>query len=154
MPTAGDSSLHGFLRRFEEGLTGFVNGDPTGWLQHVSGGDDVTILGGWGAYERGRQPVGARYGWAAARFLPGGARVAVEYLSIVQSGGLAYTVSIERSRVRLAGQQSVVPLALRVTHVFRREAGTWKLLHRHADPLLHKTDAAAVREKSPLRVNR
>ncbi len=96
-----------------------MNGDPTEWLQHVSGGDDVTILGGWGAYEKGRQPVGARYGWAAARFQPGGARVAVEYLLIVQDGGLAYTVSVERSRVRLAGREGVVPLALRVTHVFR-----------------------------------
>ena len=28
---------------------------------------------------------------------------------------------------------SVAPLTLRVTHVYRREDGEWKIVHRHAD---------------------
>jgi hypothetical protein len=31
-----------------------------------------------------------------------------------------------------------------VTHVYRRVDGVWKLVHRHADPLITKTAAAAV----------
>jgi ketosteroid isomerase-like protein len=27
---------------------------------------------------------------------------------------------------------------LRVTQVYRREAGEWLLVHRHADPLVHR----------------
>jgi ketosteroid isomerase-like protein len=31
-----------------------------------------------------------------------------------------------------------------VTHVFRKKGGTWKLMHRHADPLIAKTAPAAT----------
>jgi ketosteroid isomerase-like protein len=29
----------------------------------------------------------------------------------------------------------MTPVSVRVTSVFRREDGEWKLLHRHADPI-------------------
>jgi len=35
-------------------------------------------------------------------------------------------------------------MTLRVTYVFRREAGRWKLLRRQADPLVDATALAAV----------
>src|SRR5215216_6142317 len=94
---AGDSSLQAFLPHFEEGINRFINGDPTLWKQNASHRDDATIMGAWGAYERGWNEAGPRYDWAAARFRESGARVKVEYLSTGVSGDLAYTVAIERS---------------------------------------------------------
>lgn len=44
----------------------------------------------------------------------------------------------------VVGQDKAAPMALRVTHIFRKEEGTWKLVHRHADPLIGKTAPAAV----------
>ncbi|WP_409527241.1 nuclear transport factor 2 family protein [Rhizobium sp. P28RR-XV] len=35
----------------------------------------------------------------------------------------------------MAGQDGEIPMSLRVTEVFRREEGEWKLVHRHADML-------------------
>jgi ketosteroid isomerase-like protein len=45
-------------------------------------------------------------------------------------------VLIERQRVEVGGLPTQ-DWPLRVTLVFRREAGEWRLAHRHADPLVH-----------------
>jgi ketosteroid isomerase-like protein len=51
---------------------------------------------------------------------------------------LAVTVSIERDRARVKGRDEPIDQALRVTQVFRWEDGSWKLVHRHADPLMER----------------
>jgi ketosteroid isomerase-like protein len=48
---------------------------------------------------------------------------------------LAYVVWIERNRGKLGGREDIVPFPLRVTTIFRPEDGTWKIVHRHADPI-------------------
>ena len=140
----GESRFNDFLEQFEQATRGFINGDPVLWKQLASRRDDVTLMGGWGICEKGWAGVGARYDWAAARFRDSGAPLTVDYLSSGVSGDLAYTVGIERSVVRLAGETVDAPMVLRVTHVFRRDAGEWKLVHRHADPLVNTTAPAAV----------
>src|SRR5438105_7037140 len=48
-----DASLREFLSRFEQGTNRFINGDAALWKQNASQRDDVTIMGAWGAYEKG-----------------------------------------------------------------------------------------------------
>jgi ketosteroid isomerase-like protein len=48
---------------------------------------------------------------------------------------LAYVVQIERAKANIGGREDVTPFALRVTMIFRPEDGTWKVVHRHADPI-------------------
>jgi ketosteroid isomerase-like protein len=136
-----------FLYRFEDGIRRFINGDGRSWKQNASHRDDVTIMGAWGAHEKGWREVEARYDWAAARFLESGAAPTFEYLASGVSGDLAFTVAIERSRARVIGQKETASMPLRVTHIFRREEGTWKLIHRHADPLTAKTAPDSVLKK-------
>ena len=126
-----------FLTSFEAGLSRFVNGDPTVWKRNISRREQASIMGAWGGYETGGQ-VEARYDWAAAQFHDSGAKVTVEYLTAVVTADLAYTVSIERSEARVGQEEKPVMMALRTTHVFRRENGDWKLLHRHADDVVDK----------------
>jgi len=149
MGETADTSLGRFLLLLEEALTRFVNGEPALLKQIASRREDATIMGAWGAYERGWHEVGPRYEWAASRLEESGARVEIEYLSSVESGDLAYTVAIERSEAHLAGRDQPMPMTLRVTHAFRKEEGGWKLLHRHADPLVEKTAPATVLQESP-----
>jgi len=142
-----DPTLRSFLASFEEGTQRFMNGDTALWIDNLSRRDDVAIMGAWGAQEKGWAEVRARYDWAGARFRDGQAKLTVEYLTSYQSGDLAFTTSIERAEVKVAGQEKAAPMALRVTHIFRREEGAWKLMLRHADPLVAKTSADSVLEK-------
>ena len=141
------AETHPAVERMHTALHEFVNGDTAEWQAMCSHGADTTLFGGWGGHEKGWEQLGPRYDWAAARFLKGGSEVRQE---IVSSGGnddFYYTVAFERSSVRLAGQAEPMPMALRVTHIYRRENGEWKLLHRHADPLVAIQTAESVIER-------
>lgn len=54
-----------------------------------------------------------------------------EVIAAGASGDLAYTVGYERNKVQVEGRPSTY--TLRVTHVYRREDGVWRIVHRHAD---------------------
>ena len=144
-----DSSFRAFLPEWEKAQSRFINGDPTPWKQHASHGDDATILGAFGGYgEKGWGAVGARYDWASSQYKGGGATMKVEYISVVASGDLAFTVGIERQDgARVGDQQNPMRRALRATQIFRKEDGAWKLLHRHADPLIEKQTPSAAPKK-------
>jgi hypothetical protein len=51
----------------------FVKGNPGPFKDVCSHADDVTILGGWGGFEKGwAAQVERRYDWASARFATNG----------------------------------------------------------------------------------
>jgi ketosteroid isomerase-like protein len=64
-----------------------------------------------------------------------GEPVAFERISEYATADLAYIVEIERGRLKVGGRDALVPAALRVTTIFRREADGWRIVHRHADPI-------------------
>ena len=123
----------------------FATGDARCYQACWSQADDVTICGGWGAYERGWDHVGPRIDWAASRWRGGH----TEFVPLAQgaSGDLAYTVWIEQGDARLEGMDEFRPIALRVTHIYRREGDSWKIIHRHADALIDKIATTAVLQK-------
>lgn len=57
----------------------------------------------------------------------------VELIAAGTSGDLAYTVAIERPVMTFRGESGEI--SLRVTQVYRREDGRWRLVHRHGDRL-------------------
>ncbi len=57
---------------------------------------------------------------------------------------LAYVVRVERGRAKVGGSEDLAPIALRVTMIFRPEEGTWKVVHRHADPITTAQPAESV----------
>jgi hypothetical protein len=145
-PAANAASAHGtsrpydferFLQRYEAANSAFVNGDPSPYLSITAEKDPASIFGGFGGMgEAGVATVRQRYLLAAGAFRPSGAQVNFEYLVKDVGGRLAYTVAIERSNVLYAGQTERRPQILRVTMLFRRDHGDWKIIHRHADTMI------------------
>ncbi|HEV3234330.1 MAG TPA: nuclear transport factor 2 family protein [Candidatus Dormibacteraeota bacterium] len=56
-----------------------------------------------------------------------------EVVAAGASGDLAYIVALEHTTASVKGAPPQ-PYVLRVTTVFRREGGEWKVVHRHGDP--------------------
>ena len=83
----------------------------------------MAVFGAIGGYDRGGDKVRQQTDFVASRF-HGGQNLRIEPLAMGASGDLAYTVWIERGEVRVVGRDDYVPLALRATHIFRRENGT------------------------------
>lgn len=70
----------------------------------------------------------------AAGFLPG-AKNEFEVMHQNADEHLAYWTGIQRSTVKMKGQENDIIFNLRITEIFRKENDEWKLMHRHADKL-------------------
>jgi ketosteroid isomerase-like protein len=103
----------------------------------------VTLGNPFGPYVRGRQKVDETIADAASHFRDGEI-TGVELIAKYVSGDLACIVEVERGRVKVGGGEGRVSVALRVTSLFRREHASWKLVHRHADPITTPRPASSV----------
>ncbi|MDD7936964.1 nuclear transport factor 2 family protein [Actinomycetospora lutea] len=92
--------------------------------------DPVTLFGGAVLLRRGWGEVSAVFRWLAGRLTELRA-YDFELVAAGASGDLAYTVGFEHKTLVADGEESTY--TLRVTHVYRREDGQWRIVHRHGD---------------------
>jgi ketosteroid isomerase-like protein len=111
-----------------------TNGNPDVYKTLYSRRDDVTLANPFGPPARGWSAVSATLDRAAENYRDG-EMVGFDNVSTVITPDLAYTIEIESYRARVGGADDLAPVAVRVTTVFRREEGIWKVTHRHADPI-------------------
>jgi ketosteroid isomerase-like protein len=123
-----------FMQRRDEAARAYVNGDPE-LLNHIATTNSpATFFSPRGDFVQGATEVSARYDADATAF-DSNSENTMQILQIGVSDGIAYWVGFQRASVHLKGRAEVVPFNLRVTELFRREGGEWKLVHRHADEL-------------------
>ena len=120
-----------------------TNGNPEVYKGLYSRRDDVTVANPFGPPVRGWGEVSKTLDRAAENYRDGEI-VGFENVSTVITPDLAYTVEIERYRARVGGAPEMVPVAVRVTTVFRNEDGAWKVTHRHADPITARRPPESV----------
>lgn len=94
----------------------------------------ATIFPPTGMCVQGADEVNTFNEKGAANFLPG-AKNKFEVMHQGADENLAYWTGIQRSTVKMKGQDKEIVFNLRVTEIFRKENGEWKLMHRHADKL-------------------
>jgi ketosteroid isomerase-like protein len=118
-----------------------ANGDVSAITALYSHSDEATSFYGWGGYEKGWEAVSKRWDWAALQFQ--GGKVAHETISRVITAEMFYVTELETfSNQRVAGVAGLTGWSNRVTHIFAREGGEWRLIHRHANRLEAQFDPA------------
>jgi len=133
-PTVTDASVRAAIERLHRAMADVANGDVRAIKALYSHGPDATSFYGWGGYERGWDGVSRRWDWAGRQFK--GGRVSYQNVSTVVAGDMFFTTDIETySDQRMAGVEGVTGWTNRVTHIFRREGGEWRLVHRHGNRL-------------------
>lgn len=129
-----DRSFDEFIEQRRRVAAAFVNGDP-GPLRDISTpANPATFFGPGGGVEQGATQVLSGNEAASRQFQRGGT-TDLEVLHSASDGDLAYWTGWQHSTVRVQGHAEPMSMSLRVTEIFRRESGAWKLVHRHADPL-------------------
>jgi ketosteroid isomerase-like protein len=117
--------------RLHAAMAKVANGDISDIKALYSQTDDATSFYGWGGYERGWDAVSRRWDWAGQQFK--GGTVHYQNVTTVVTLELAYTTDIETFNVRVDGMDQARQWSNRVTHIFRRQEGEWRLVHRHAN---------------------
>ena len=126
-------SVEDFKSFMEARLTAaqaYVTGDAGPLLKLAADESPATFFGPNGKVEEGAQQVASVYERDAAMFGKDG-ETHFEILQINAGSDLAYWVGFQIATVSMNGK--TVPMKLRITEIFRRENGEWKLVHRHAD---------------------
>jgi ketosteroid isomerase-like protein len=122
------------LNEYHQAGREITNGSPEVYKLLYSRRDDVTLANPFGPPARGWTDVCATLDRAAQNYRDGEV-VGFENVTTVIAPDLAYTVEIENYLARVGGAKQISPVSVRVTTVFRREGGIWKVVHRHADTI-------------------
>ena len=131
------------IEQYHQALDEIVKGSADGYKRSYSHTDDVTLANPFGPPARGWDEVAKTLERAASQFRDGEA-TGFENVAKYITAELAYIVQIERSKTKVEGREDVTPISLRVTTIFRPEEGTWKVVHRHADPITTAQPAESV----------
>src|ERR1700744_3474270 len=140
------ASVKAAIARLYAAMAKVANGDIAEINRHYAHSADATSFYGWGGYEKGDEAVSKRWDWAGQQFR--GGTVRHENITTVITPEMFYTTDIETfSDQRMAGVEGPTGWSNRVTHIFRREDGEWRLIHRHANRL-------EAQDQTPTRVSK
>lgn len=130
---AAIDDLDQVIEQYHQALGEFVKGDPEPvWKLH-SHREDVTLANPRGGIAHGWERVAQRMTDVASGRR--GGEVSFEIVQKYVTPELACVVEMERAQAKFGASEAITPYALRATILFRPEDGTWKVAHRHADPI-------------------
>ena len=131
------ADFEAFMKQRIAAADSYVNGNGKPLDAIASRLEPVTFMPPSGGVQRGAGHVAERYLHDAGRFDEGSTN-AIEVLQMNADGDIAFWTGFQRSKVKMKGKDEAMPFDLRITELYRREDGAWKLVHRHADPLANE----------------
>jgi ketosteroid isomerase-like protein len=126
--------LEQVVEQYHRAADEFSRGNPEPIKVLFSHGDDVTLANPFGPAVRGWDRVSGALDYASARMRDGEV-TDFENIARYVTADLASILEVERWRAKVGERDALADFELRTTSTFRREDGTWKLVHRHADPI-------------------
>lgn len=129
-----EQDIAALIARWSEAAQMYIDGDLRAYSAIARHAEDYTLLPPNGGDARsGFDDSDDAVEWTARTFRGGQAEL--EVFQTYKSGDLAVLVAVER-QVGAVGDLPSQDWSLRLTLVFRREGTNWRLVHRHADPLV------------------
>ena len=128
---AAEDEVRQASARFYAALNRGLNGDMSALGATWAHGGDVTAMHPMGARVEGWEQV--RSSFEQAGSLASGGQVRLRDQLIRAGTDLAYEVGLEEGEATMAGER-IAFSGQRVTNVYRREGGEWKMVHHHTDP--------------------
>ena len=119
----------------QESAEAYLAGDLDTYARVLPHADDFTLMPPFGGPTRHGFVLDDETREATRSTFRGG-HVEVEVDASYVTDDLAVLAVVERQR-GLVGDLAEQDWSLRVTLVLRREGGQWRLVHRHADALVH-----------------
>jgi uncharacterized protein (TIGR02246 family) len=135
---AVNDEIQQVAEQFYAALQQLLTGDPAAMAAVWSHGPDVTTMHPLGGREVGWEQVRATWEQAAAVFTAGQVTVSDQVI-VPLTEEVAYTVATERGEGTIGGE--AISFEHRVTNIYRREDGVWKLVHHHTDLVPAMVDA-------------
>ena len=127
---AVENEIRQASEQFYAALNRVINGDAGSMMEVGPHGSDVTALHPLGGRETGWEEVRASWEQVAQAFSEG--QVSIEDLVVVPlSDDVAYTLGTEHGQAKLGDE--TVGIDWRVTNIYRREEGEWKMVHHQTD---------------------
>ncbi len=124
-----DDDVRKASEQFYAALNRMAHGDAGAMADIWSQADTATTMHPIGGREVGWENV--KGPWEQiAKMSSGGQITLIDRLARV-AGDMAYEVGVEQGHITLGGEK--VALEHRVTNVYRREGGNWKIVHHRAD---------------------
>lgn len=127
---AAEDEVRQASERFYAALNRMANGDASPMSMVWAHGGDVSTLHPIGQREVGWEQVRPTWEQVASLCSEGQIRLHDRLLRV--GTDLAYEVAVEKGEITMAGEQ--VAFNGRVTNIYRREGGEWKIVHHHSDP--------------------
>jgi ketosteroid isomerase-like protein len=142
--TERDTLAAELWRRQHEAEDALVHGEVGPRLAMWSHREPVTLFAALGPSKRGWAELEPMFRAVASR-VSHGRDLSYELIAFDMAGDIAWTVGVSRFTVSIDGGPAS-RRTLRLTHLYRREGGEWKVVHEHSDfqPPDHETPTPVI----------
>ena len=126
---SGEDEVRQASQQFYAALNRMASGDSSAMADVWSHGVGVTAMHPIGGRDVGWDAVKGSFEQVAKAASAGSVELTDQLIRV--AGDTAYELGVERGHVTLGGHRAAIDH--RVTNIYQRQRGAWKLIHHHTD---------------------